>query len=453
MISPSRGALFDRYAQAAVPRYTSYPTAPHFHEDVGPAQYAEWLAALRPEASLSLYLHIPYCDRLCWFCGCHTKQTLRYDPIEKYLVGLYGEIELVGELATGTVSAIHLGGGSPSMLRPRDMRALMQMLRERFSVAPAAEIGIEVDPNDIDEARLEALAEIGLTRASLGVQDFDPRVQAAINRLQSYEDTKTVIDGLRQRGVPSINLDILYGLPHQTRATLLETVRLAISLRPERVALFGYAHVPWMKKHQSLIEAESLPDPLQRFELAAAAADALVAAGYERIGIDHFALPSDALAIAARAGALHRNFQGYTTDACDALIGLGASSIGRLPQGYVQNIVATNLYEKKIEQGLLATARGFELTADDCVRAYAIERLMCDFGFGYDDIRSRFGSAVAEPVIRDAKLIGAMDTEGAIRMTPTGFGVTESARPFVRAIAAGFDTYLGYGKARHSIAV
>jgi oxygen-independent coproporphyrinogen III oxidase len=453
--SQDERALIEKYGTGAVPRYTSYPTAPHFHAGIGPGDYAAWLAALRPDADLSLYLHIPYCDRLCWFCGCHTKQTLRYEPIAKYLRSLELEIGMVSALVgiRGSVKAIHLGGGSPTMLRPHDLHALMQRLRGSFAVSGEAELSIEIDPSDMDEARLDALAEVGITRASLGVQDFDALVQAAINRLQSYGVTKAVVDGLRRRGVPSLNLDVLYGLPLQTEATLLETIRLVTSLAPERIALFGYAHVPWMKKHQALISTETLPDASERFDQAEAAAAALVAAGYERIGIDHFALPNDGLAIAARAGALRRNFQGYTTDACDALIGLGASSIGRLPQGYVQNIVATNRYEQLVDSGQLATAKGFELARDDEIRAYVIERLMCDFGFSHTDLLARFGRADAAPLIRDARLIAALDTDGVTSADDDAFTVTARGRPFVRAIAAGFDTYLGLGKGKHSVAI
>jgi oxygen-independent coproporphyrinogen-3 oxidase len=250
-----------------------------------------------------------------------------------------------------------------------------------------------------------------------------------------------------------VNVDVLYGLPLQTEASVLETIRLAVSLNPDRVALFGYAHVPWMKKHQTMIPTEQLPGTLERFDQAEAAAAALVAAGYERIGIDHFARPSDTLALAAREGQLHRNFQGYTTDAAEALIGFGASAIGRLPQGYVQNIVATGNYEQAADAGNLVTARGFELGRDDEIRAHVIERLMCDFALDYADLAARFGPSDAEPLVRAAKLIAALDGDGLVTSTDARLAVTPAGRPFVRAIAAGFDTYLGLGKARHSAAV
>ena len=438
-----------------VPRYTSYPTAPHFHDGIDNATYARWLAELPGEASLSLYLHIPFCDRLCWFCGCHTRQTHRYEPIAAYLGSLRTEIEAVaGRLAgRGRVSAIHLGGGSPTMLQPDDMRSLALLLRERFVVPNGAEISVEIDPGDIDEARLDAMAAIGLTRASLGVQDFDPFVQAAINRPQTFEDTKAVIDGLRARGVGSVNIDMLYGLPLQTVETVLRTVDLVVSLAPERIALFGYAHVPWMKKHQTMIPTETLPDLDARFVQAEAAASALVAAGYVRVGIDHFARPDDALARAALAGRLHRNFQGYTTDAADALLGFGASAIGRLPQGYVQNTVATGQYRAQVADGGLAIAKGIAFTNEDRVRGYAIERLMCDFAVDYSDLNARFGAAAAAGTITDLAAIACRDTDGLTQADANGLAVTETGRPFVRKVAAGLDAYLRSGAGRHSSAV
>ena len=246
--------LLAKYS-GTVPRYTSYPTAPHFSQDVGCDDYAQWLSQLAAPQRISLYLHIPYCDRLCWFCACHTKQTLRYDPIRDYLDALGREIDTVGRLvAPGVkVSAVHLGGGSPTMLRPDDIIALMARLRSAFGFADDVEISVEMDPNDLDEARYDALAQIGLSRASLGVQDFDPKVQAAINRIQSFEQTKSVVDAVRRRGVRSVNCDLLYGLPYQTEEGLLRTVDQLLLLSPDRIALFGYAHVPWMKKHQQMI--------------------------------------------------------------------------------------------------------------------------------------------------------------------------------------------------------
>lgn len=445
--------LLDKYS-AAVPRYTSYPTAPHFHSGVDCGKYSQWLSTLSAGQSISLYIHIPYCDRLCWFCACHTRHTLKYGPIKTYLEALFVEIEQVGARvsAESKVVEVHLGGGSPTMLRPEDMVALMAHLRAHFSFAEAVELSVEMDPNDLDEERFDALAAIGLTRASLGVQDFDPVVQKTINRIQTFEQTKSVVEAVRARGVTSVNCDILYGLPHQTVETLQSTVRDILSLAPDRVALFGYAHVPWMKKHQTMIAEDALPGVGQRFEQMSRAASMLVDAGYQAIGIDHFALPDDSMATAAREGRLRRNFQGYTTDAADALIGLGASSISQLPQGYVQNMAATGEYQRMVKQGGLAAVRGIALSTDDRARAAVIEQIMCDFGFSFAELRRAFPQD-AELIITEAKVFAGGDRDGLCSIEQDYFALTRVGRTFARSVAAVFDCYLSNGKARHSIAV
>lgn len=445
--------LVEKYSKP-VPRYTSYPTAPHFHPGIGNNQYQAWLAAVPEGAHLSLYIHIPYCDRLCWFCGCHTKQVLRYEPIAKYLTSLRAEIEAVAArlAGKGRVTALHFGGGSPTMVAPDDLAALNRLLRSRFDFSDDAEISVEIDPSDMTPEKTQALAAIGMTRASLGVQDFDIKVQEAINRLQSFEQTRDVVEAVRAAGVRSVNLDVLYGLPHQTIDSVLRTVDQVLSLRPDRIALFGYAHVPWLKKHQTMIDESALPGVQSRFEQARAAAEAITAAGYRAIGIDHFALPGDSLARAAEAGTLQRNFQGYTADRHDALIGLGASAIGRLPQGYVQNIVATEDYRRSVAQSGTAAVRGIALSDEDGLRGFVIERLMCDFAIDLAALRDRFGRA-AEPVIAEALLMLASDADGLLSRVGERLQVTERGKPFVRAIAAGFDAYLLEGGARYSIAV
>lgn len=439
---------------AAVPRYTSYPTAPHFHSGVDCGKYSQWLSEIADGQTISLYIHIPYCDRLCWFCACHTRHTLKYAPIKMYLDALFVEIAHVGaQISADTkVVEVHLGGGSPTMLRPEDMQALMACLRDHFHFADKVEISVEMDPNDLDEGRFDALAAIGLTRASLGVQDFDPQVQKAINRIQTFEQTKSVVEAVRARGVASVNCDILYGLPHQTVESVQGTVRDILSLAPDRVALFGYAHVPWMKKHQTMIDEASLPDIEQRFRQMSHAAEMLCAAGYEPIGIDHFALPTDSMAIAAREGRLRRNFQGYTTDPADALIGLGASSISQLPQGYVQNMAATGEYQRMVKTGGLAAVRGIALTEDDRARASVIEQIMCAFGFSFAALRQVFPHD-AELIISEAKFFAASDRDGLCRIENDYFALTPTGRTFARSVAAVFDCYLSKGKARHSIAV
>ncbi|MBB4954114.1 oxygen-independent coproporphyrinogen-3 oxidase [Agrobacterium vitis] len=445
--------LLQKYS-AAVPRYTSYPTAPHFHSGIDCGKYSQWLAGLARGQTVSLYIHIPYCDRLCWFCACHTRHTLKYAPIKTYLEALFIEIERIGALIDPEVQVVevHLGGGSPTMLLPEDMIELMARLRAHFNFAQKVEISVEMDPNDLDDGRFDALAAIGLTRASLGVQDFDPQVQKAINRLQSFDQTKSVVEAVRARGATSVNCDILYGLPYQTVETLQSTVRDILSLAPDRVALFGYAHVPWMKKHQTMIAEDTLPDVGQRFEQMCFAAEMLCTAGYQPIGIDHFALPDDSMAIAAKNGCLRRNFQGYTTDAADALIGLGASSISQLPQGFVQNMAATGEYQRMVKAEGLAAVRGIALSSDDRARALVIEQIMCQFGFSFAQLRQTFPQD-ADLIIMEAKVFAGNDRDGLCTIKDDYFALTPVGRTFARSVAAVFDCYLSSGKARHSIAV
>ncbi|MER9637302.1 oxygen-independent coproporphyrinogen III oxidase [Mesorhizobium sp. M0228] len=437
-----------------VPRYTSYPTAPHFHAGVDAVVYRGWLEALEGGDEISLYLHIPYCARLCWFCACHTKQTRHYEPVAAYLRSLYAEIATVGGLVTGKgrVRAVHFGGGSPTMLKPEDILALGTVLRNSFTFLPSAKISVEIEPNDMDDARLDALAEIGMTRASLGVQDFDPKVQKAINREQSFLQTKTVVDGVRSRGVESVNLDLLYGLPHQTRESVASTVAQALTLEPDRIALFGYAHVPWFKKHQTMIDEAWLPGPAARFAQSQLAARAIMDQGYEAIGLDHFAKPGDALALAARAGTLHRNFQGYTEDRYETLIGLGPSSISQFRQGYAQNMPSTAEYGRMVEKGGLAAVRGIALSEDDRVRGWIIERLMCDFGFSAIELVERFGEA-GQRLLLEASSTALHGPARLLELDGDRFVVPAESRPFVRSIAAKFDKYFESGTARHSAAV
>jgi len=437
-----------------VPRYTSYPTAPHFHPGIDEVVVRGWMHALEGDDEISLYLHIPYCDRLCWFCACHTKQVRHYAPVATFLRSLHKEIETIGDLLSsrGKIRAVHFGGGSPTMLKPEDILALGRALRDRFDILGDASLSVEIDPNDMDEGRLDAFAAIGMTRASLGVQDFDPKVQKAINREQSFELTESIVDAVRIRGVASVNLDLLYGLPHQTCESVASTVTQALTLKPDRIALFGYAHVPWFKKHQTMIDEAWLPDSAARLRQSQLAARMIVDAGYEAVGLDHFAKPGDALAISARTGTIRRNFQGYTEDQCETLIGLGPSSISRFRQGYAQNITPTGEYEKAVDGGRLATARGIEFSVDDLARAWIIERLMCHFAFSAVGLVERFGD-VGRTLLHEASALAADGTGQSLRIEGESFVVPEHDRPLVRAIAAKFDRYFRGGAGRHSLAV
>jgi oxygen-independent coproporphyrinogen-3 oxidase len=336
------------------------------------------------------------------------------------------------------------------MMAADDMAALRCKLDEAFTVSPQAEISVEIDPNDMSDDKYGGLQALGITRASLGVQDFDPRVQQAINRIQTFDDTAEVVLRMRGLGVQSVNLDVLYGLPHQTLESIQATTLQILSIRPNRIALFGYAHVPWMKKHQTMIDEQTLPDVDERFAQSQAAAALLREAGYVAIGIDHFALPEDSLTASLQAGRLRRNFQGYTVDEEDVLIGLGASAIGRLSQGHVQNMPATGEYQRRVKAGELATVRGYAMNGDDRARAAVIEKLMCEFGFSRAWLCLRHGNA-ALPIFDIADQMAA---EGDyLQKNGDRYEIIEAMRPFSRQVAARFDAFLETGAARHSMAV
>jgi len=443
--------VVQRYA-APVPRYTSYPTAPYFTPAVDADVYRRWLAALPEGARLSLYCHVPFCSVLCWYCGCNTKETRSYEPIAAYLEALLSEIAHVGPLMPKRhgIAHLHWGGGSPNVLTAPDIRRLAGALKDAFHFEPDAEFAVEVDPRGMaeDQARVTAFAESGVNRVSLGVQDFAEDVQKAINRIQSFQMTKDVLTRFREAGVKGVNIDLVYGLPHQTPDSVERTIRQVIELAPDRLAVFGYAHIPSRLKHQRLIADADLPGIMSRYEQAGRISRTLQDAGYVRVGLDHFAKPTDPLA----AGTVNRNFQGYTTDEAEILIGLGASSIGKLPQGYVQNQVAAGDYARRVAEKGIAVVRGVELSEEDRLRAHVIERLMCDLTFERADVTRRFG-VLAAPVIAEADALLAADQDDLVERTADGFRVTERGRPFVRSLASRFDAYLGKSAAKHSSGV
>ena len=387
-------AAIAKYLNERIPRYTSYPTAPHFRAAVGPGTYRDWLRALPATDRLSLYLHVPFCKTLCWYCGCNTSVTRHREPIERYVDVLEREIRLVAELAGSRhVAHVHWGGGTPTIVGPMLFGRVMAMLRERFAIEAGAEVAVEVDPRRLDVAMAAALGQAGVTRASLGVQTFNPLAQKAVAREQSLEVTQRCADLLRAAGIAAINVDLLYGLPHETVASCVASVEAALTLAPSRFSVFGYAHVPAVMKHQQVIDAAALPGSAERLRQEQAIGDALVAAGYMRIGLDHYARPGDLLAQAWMEGRLRRNFQGYTNDPADALIGFGASAIGQSARGYVQNVSAIKPWRDRIEAGDLATARGLALTADDLLRGEVVERLMCDLRVDVSAVLHRHGFA------------------------------------------------------------
>ncbi|MBT2130534.1 oxygen-independent coproporphyrinogen III oxidase [Aliiroseovarius lamellibrachiae] len=443
-----RLGLFD----ARVPRYTSYPTALHFKPGFSPDTAANWIQAIPAGDTVSLYVHIPFCRRLCWFCACRTQGTATAEPVAAYLESLKTELATIkGLVAPGVkIEHLHWGGGTPTLLQPDMITDLTAAILDTMPLAENAQFSVEIDPSEVDDARLDALAAAGMNRASIGVQDFDPMIQEVIGRPQSYEITKQTVDGLRARGITSLNMDILYGLPHQNQARITDSVEKLISLGPDRVALFGYAHVPWMARRQNLIPTEALPSAEERLELFNTARDMFLDAGLVEIGIDHFALPDDGLATAHKAGTMRRNFQGYTEDTSQVLIGVGASSISRYPQGYAQNEPATAKYQAAARAGNLSVSKGHAFGGDDWVRSRIIELILCDFKVDFAQVAQELHDDVTRLVSMADGLADAMpDT---FDLSDNVLTIHEASRPLARIIARHFDAY-EMNAAGHSQAV
>lgn len=449
---PETPVLLD-VARRMVPRYTSYPTAPHFSDAVGPATYAGWLERLAGSAApVSLYLHIPFCRSICSYCGCTTKAARRDAPLVAYADALIEEIVLVAErIGPAAVSHIHWGGGTPNILPADCLATLAAELATRFRFRDGMEHAIELDPRHVTARNAAALADLGINRVSLGVQTLDEAVQHAIGRVQPFETVAAAFAALRDAGIAAINVDLIYGLPLQGEAALADTAERMLALSPDRLAVFGYAHVPWMRPHQRLIDEKALPGPAARLGQAALMRSLIAAAGYVEIGIDHFARPDDPLADAARAGMLRRNFQGYTDDDAGTLIGLGASAIGRTPSGFVQNAADVAGWRRALAAGRLATIRGKAFSADDLMRAAVIEALLCSFEADLAAIAARHGAAAgvfAGDLARLAPLIDA----GWVAVDGGRIAIGEHRHEIARVVASEFDAYLGRG-GRHSAAV
>lgn len=440
--------LFD----AKVPRYTSYPTAPHFSNAVSEGNYTSWIKEIAPGSDISLYLHVPFCRRLCWFCACRTQGTQSDAPVAAYLETLKAELTLLKRILPEGVrlSRLHWGGGTPTLMSAAMMSDLAGAVFDVAPMAPQGEFSVEIDPNEIDDARLDALAAAGMNRASIGVQDFDEAIQQTIGRIQGYDITRDAVLAIRARGVTSLNADILFGLPDQSRARITESVQKLLSLNPDRVALYGYAHVPWMAKRQQMIPSDALPTPEERLELFETARKLFLWDGYAEIGIDHFATQTDGLTVAQKAGKLRRNFQGYTDDPADVLIGVGASSISRFPQGYAQNAPATGAHTAAIRDGRFSVSKGHVFTPDDKLRGRMIEALMCDFKVDSHELQDRFNVSEAHVTSLFGKVM--TDFPGMLTLDSGVLGVPVAARPLTRMIARSFDAY-DMSKAGHSSAI
>lgn len=427
--------------EARAPRYTSYPPANHFSDGITPEITESWIHALPGGARVSLYLHIPYCRRLCWFCACRTQGTSTDRPLIPYVDTLLAEIETLDAILGQNVqiSRIHFGGGTPTILPPEQISRLCDRLNGFRPRSADFELSVEIDPTEVDQARIDAFAAAGMRRASIGVQDFDPMVQESIGRPQSYEQTRDLVAMLRSAGIESLNMDILYGLPHQTRGRLAASVEKVIGLAPDRVALYGYAHVPWMAKRQVMIPADALPGAEERLDLFEAARKIFLWHDYKPVGIDHFAKPGDSMAIATQTGGLARNFQGYTVDPSDALIGLGASAISRYPQGYAQNHATSSKYTGAVREGRLTTVRGHAMSADDLLRSDMIERLMCDFALDLNAIAKRHGQQAH--TIRQMIAPILTDFPDWVTLQDNRLTIRDSAYLIARLVAQRLDAY------------
>jgi len=429
------------------PRYTSYPPAPMFQDSFGPAEHAGLLAASAREGKpLSIYVHIPFCATRCLFCGCNVVISRDRGWGGRYLPLLEREMELAaGPLDAGhrEVAQIHWGGGTPTFLPPRDLIELMAAIRRHFKLAADCEISVEVDPREASPEHLDVLAAAGVGRLSLGVQDLDPTVQQAVRRIQSVELIRSVISGARERGIRGINVDLIYGLPHQTVPGFLATVREVLSLAPDRLAVFNLAYLPSRFRHQTAIDPAALPGPEEKLSLLEEAVREIAAAGYVFIGMDHFARPDDPLALALRDGTLTRNFQGYSTHGGTDLVGFGVSSISAVGGGYAQNLRTLPEYRAAIESGILATDRGLALTAEDHLRRDVILDLMCHFTLDKGEIERRHGIDFDRHFAAELQRLEPLAGDGLVEMGRDRLEVTPRGRFVVRNLAMSFDAYLG----------
>ena len=448
--------LLERYATSA-PRYTSYPTAVDWETDPGkafdPADYPARLAAAadaRPDDALSLYTHVPYCAELCLFCGCNVQISRSDERRERYLGAVEAELARLEETGIGRreVQQFHWGGGTPTSLSPSQLERLFSAITSRFDLAAGAEVSIEVDPRVTTLEQVDVLANLGFNRISMGIQDFDPEVQKAIKRVQSEELTRGVIDRARAKGMGSVNVDLIYGLPHQTRAGFADTVERVLDIRPERVALFHYAHVPWMKSHQSAMDVDAMPGAAEKLDIFSDAIAAFDAAGYVYLGLDHFALPDDELSLAAKEGTLHRNFMGYTTQRGREMVSLGVSSIGEIDGVYVQNIANEPEYVTLAHERGFATYRGHDMSAEDELRRDVILELMCNGRIGRPAIEERHGIDFGETFALELEGLEPLVADGLLTVSSQELRLTAIGQILMRNVAAVFDRYMRERKAR-----
>lgn len=434
-----------------VPRYTSYPPATEF-TTLPPETQQKWLSSLDTDKPVSLYIHIPYCDQLCWFCGCFTSITHKYEPIERYLKLLLQEIDWVHAI-TGSlkVSHLHMGGGSPTALSANDFSELLNRIHSHYSFIADAEIAVEIDPRTVDKEKIKTYADSGITRASLGVQDFSTQVQEAVNRIQPYSMVKEVTNTLREHGINKVNHDLMYGLPLQTVETVSRTAEQALTLSPDRLAVFGYAHVPWMRKHQCVLDELSMADPAERLQMFSAMKEVFTDNGYRAIGIDHFAKKDDALTLSLDSRSMRRNFQGYTTDQAETLIGFGLSSISSLPQGYIQNTLKLQDYKTALSESNAIAHRGVVISEQDKMRRDIISELMCFYDVDLQRIANQYSLPV--DFEQELKKLTPLLEAGLIEQENSKLKITANGHPYVRTVCSAFDQYIKPDSSRFSLAV
>ena len=436
-------AILEKYNRPG-PRYTSYPTAPVWKEDFGPDDLEKYYARADADSTpVSLYMHIPFCESLCLFCACTVSIQKDKNVAIPYLDALKREIDHVGRQVSmrRPVTQFHWGGGTPTYLSVAQMEDLFEHTREHFSFAPDAEIGIEVDPRVTSREQLESLRRLGFNRLSMGIQDFQPKVQETIHRVQPYEMTRDLIVASRELGYDSINIDLIYGLPYQTAESFRATIAKALTLKPDRVAMFSYAHVPWLKKQQGSFAAY-LPEGMEKFRIFRAGLESFLNAGYVYIGMDHFALPGDELAVAQAQRTLHRNFQGYTTKAGADLYGMGVSAISSIGTAYAQNRREVPAYEAGVASRGIATMRGYRLSTDDVIRRSVIGRLLCHTVIPKHEVESEFSIAFDEYFAPELERLKEASDEGLVILGPGEIRVTPLGRIFIRNVAMAFDRYL-----------
>ena len=442
------------HASRNLPRYTSYPTALAFQPAPDDVLTRGWLDAIQPTDAVSIYVHIPFCERLCWYCGCHTSVPNGYDRIADFLGHLAGEMALWSDALPPHAGAahVHFGGGSPNSLSRNHFSGLLASISRRFALRAGAEVAVELDPGNLDRDFARGLGAAGVTRASLGVQTFDPEVQRLVNRIQPFERVEAAVADIRGGGVKAVNFDMMYGLPGQTPDNVATSLKTALSLAPDRVALFGYAHVPWMKKHQAMIRPEDLADVGGRWSQAEAAEAVLLDHGYVRIGMDHFAHPGDPMAARLANGGLRRNFQGYTDDPAAVLIGLGPSAISAFPQRFSQNASRVDHWAAAVERHQLPVSRQLATTRDDRLRGAVIERLMCSLEVDVASVCAEHGYA-ASTLDDELESARTLRVDGLCAVSGRRISVSRELSRLVRVVAACFDPQASRPSARHSLAI